>query len=57
MAPNSLKIEVWGVPEALGRGLGDILAPKGAPGTKSMEKGHSGFPPRGPSWRPKFTIS
>ena len=36
---NSSKIEVRGVPEALGRGLGAILAPKGAPGTKGMQKG------------------
>ena len=45
-----------GVPEALGRGLGPILAPKGAPWTKMMPKGRWGFPPRGPSWRPKFTL-
>ena len=32
-------------------GLEAILAPKGAPGTKSMPKEHSGFPPRGPSWK------
>ena len=56
MAPNSVKIEVWGVAEALGKGLGTILAPKGAPGTKKIEKGHSSFPPQGPSWSPKFIL-
>ena len=39
--------------EPLGRGLRAILAPKGAPGTKSFEKGNSSIPLRGPSWRPK----
>ena len=47
---KSSKNDVWGVPEALGRGLGAIWAPKCAPGTKSMPKGHSASPPRGPSW-------
>ena len=44
------------MPEALGRGLGPILAPKGAPWTKINSKGRSGSSPRGPSWRPKFTL-
>ena len=34
-----LKLRSGGVPEALGRGLGPILAPKGAPWTKMMPKG------------------
>ena len=53
---KSLKSEVWGVPEALGRGLGVILVPKSAQGTKSMRKGNIGFPPRGTLWRPKLRL-
>ena len=51
-----LKLRSGGVPEALGRCLGPILAPKGAPWTKKIPKGRSPTPPRGPSWRPKFTL-
>ena len=43
--PKSRKSEVRGVPEALGRGPGAILAPKGAPGTENMQTGHSSTPP------------
>ena len=46
IVPKSRKSEVRGVPEALGRGPGAILAPKGAPGTESMQTGHSSTPPR-----------
>ena len=46
-------MEVQVVPEALGRGLGTILAPKGAQGRKIYKKGRSAFPPRGALWLPK----
>ena len=35
---------------------GSILAPKGAPGTESMQTGHSSTPPPGPIWSPKFVL-
>ena len=38
-----------GVPGALGRGLGDTLAHKAAPGMKSIEKRYKSYPPRGAS--------
>ena len=51
-----LELRSGGVPEALGRGLETILAPKGAPGTKNIPKGHRSFHPQGPSCRPKLTL-
>ena len=50
MDTRSLKNQVRAVPEALGTGLGTMLAPKGAPGTKKIPKGPSPFPPPAPSW-------
>ena len=51
-----LELRSGGVPEALGRGLETILAPKGAPGPKNIPKGHRSFRPQGPSCRPKFKL-
>ena len=53
---KSWESEVRGVPEALGRGLGTILAPKGAPGTKNPWERPRPFPPQGAGWSPKFII-
>ena len=35
---------------------GTLLAPQAAPGTGNMKTGHSGTPPPGPIWSPKFVL-
>ena len=59
LSKNHQKLRPGGVPEALGGGLGTILAPKGVPGTPGDEKGRkrtSYNPPQGPSWETKFGL-
>ena len=56
---NHQKLRPGGVPEALGGGLGTILAPKGVPGTPRHEKvlkPEQYDPPPGPSWETKFGL-
>ena len=56
---NHQKLTPGGVPEALGGGLGTILAPKGVPGTPGDEKKSKTdefAPPPAPSWETKFGL-
>ena len=56
---NHQKLRPGGVLEALGGGLGTILAPKGVPGTPGDEKVPKtdfATPPQGPSWETKFGL-
>ena len=47
------KIAIFGVPGALGGGLGAILAPRGRWNEKSSQKDIRWAPPGWPKWRPK----